>query len=167
MDMETRKPNRLSNYDYSQNGAYFVTVCTKNRVNIFWNSAADTIVGEAISFPQDTAQLSDCGKILHNAINSISDHYPGVVVDKMVVMPNHFHLILIIEGNDGRIISAPTVSTIIGQTKRYVSKQIGHPIWQKSFHDHIIRSEQDYLRIWQYIDQNPLTWESDCFYTEN
>lgn len=67
----------------------------------------------------------------------------------------------------GRIVSAPTVSTIIGQMKRWVSKQIGFSIWQKSFHDHIIRNRAEYRQIWKYIDENPLKWELDCYYNHS
>ena len=164
--METRKPNRLANYDYSQNGAYFVTICTKDKAKILWDRNFRPFVGEAISLPQYTLHLSKYGKLVYDAVKNIPHYYPGVLVDKFVVMPNHVHIILVITGNDGRMISAPTISTIIGQAKRIVSKQIGNPIWQKSFHDRIIRDESEYLDIRQYRDTNPSTWESDCFYTE-
>ena len=164
--METRKPNRLPNYDYRQNGAYFVTICTKNKSRILWSKTDEDFVGEAISLPQYAHGLSIYGQIVYDAIANISAHYTGILVDKFVVMPNHVHIILVITENDGRIISAPTLSTIVGQMKRFVSKQIGQSIWQRSFHDHVIRCEDDYLRIWQYIDTNPATWKTDCFYTE-
>ncbi|MEG2930116.1 MAG: hypothetical protein RR846_11330, partial [Oscillospiraceae bacterium] len=58
----------------------------------------------------------------------------------------------------------PTISVIVGSMKRWVSKQIGFAISKKSFHDHIIRDEHEYLKIWEYIDTNPAKWEEDCFY---
>ncbi len=61
---------------------------------------------------------------------------------------------------------APTVSRIIKQMKGYVSKKIGKSVWQKSFYDHVIRNENDYLEIWQYIDSNPAKWTDDKFYHE-
>jgi REP element-mobilizing transposase RayT len=80
-------------------------------------------------------------------------------------MPNHVHLILKIEHDiNGRIISAPTISTVVGQMKRKISKLAGFDIWQKSFYDHIIRNENDYQQIWQYIDNNPLKWKLDKYY---
>lgn len=160
MEFPKRKPNRLKAYDYSQNGAYFVTVCTKDRKNLFWN------VGEAISLPKNNIPLSEYGKIAEHVIRSISKHYIGVEVSQYVIMPNHIHFILILKGDDGQMISAPTVSTIIGQAKRYISKQIGLPIWQKSFHDRIIRNEKEYQKIWEYLETNPLKWEEDCFYRQ-
>ena len=62
------------------------------------------------------------------------------------------------------MISSPTVSTVIGQMKRYASKQAGISLWQHSFHDHVIRGERDYQKIWAYIDENPYHWREDCFY---
>lgn len=81
-------------------------------------------------------------------------------------MPNHIHLILVLNEPSGRMISAPTksLSTIVGSMKRYASRVAGFPLWQKSFHDHVIRNEPDYLRIWQYMDSNPLKWEEDCYH---
>ena len=64
------------------------------------------------------------------------------------------------------MISAPTINTVIGQMKRWASKQIGTSIWQKSFHEHIIRNEQDYREIWAYIENNPAKWAEDRYYSE-
>jgi len=86
------------------------------------------------------------------------------MVDKYVIMPNHIHLILLISDDHGRAMRAPTISTVVNQLKGYVSKQIGYSIWQKLFHDHIIRNNADYLDIWKYIDENPVRWHEDCFY---
>ena len=107
------------------------------------------------------------GLIVECAIEQITEYYPNTMIDKYVIMPNHVHILMRIENDEfnGRIISAPTISIIIGQMKRWVSKQIAYPIWQKSFHDHVIRNELDYRRIWQYIDTNPTKWELDCYYT--
>ena len=59
----------------------------------------------------------------------------------------------------------PTVSQIIRMMKETVTKQVGQKIWQKGFYDHIIRNESDYLRVWQYIDENPAKWPEDEYYT--
>ena len=72
---------------------------------------------------------------------------------------NDVHLILRIEPDiGGRMISAPTVSTVVGSMKRWISKQLGRPIWQKSFYEHVIRNRQDYDEIWKYIENNPLKY---------
>lgn len=155
-----RNPNRLNKFDYSQNGAYFITICTKDRKCIL-----SDIVGEDIILPKKII-LKPYGKITENAISLIEQRYNNISVDKYVIMPNHIHLIIRINRNDGKMISSPTISTIVGQMKRYVSKECKEQIWQKSFHDHIIRNERDYLDIWQYIDGNALKWQDDKFYNK-
>lgn len=152
-DFPKRKSIRIENYDYSTPGAYFITVCTANREKIFWNG-----VGADIIRPQNVP-LSPIGKIVEQSILQMVDHYDNVTVDNYCVMPDHIHLILRFESDiDGRILSAPTVSTVVGSMKRWVSKKVGRPIWQKSFYDHGIRNQQDYDEIWQYIENNPLTY---------
>jgi len=95
--------------------------------------------------------------LVETAILSLSEHYDNVIVDKYCIMPDHIHMILIIRSDmSGRMISAPTLSNVIGQMKRWVSKQIGFSMWQKSFYDRIIRDEEEYLKIWKYIDENPI-----------
>ena len=165
--MDKRKQNRLPEFDYSQNGAYFITICTRGKQKIFWiDDKSQNSVGADIIRPHD--KLNDLGLIVECAIEQITEYYPNTIIDKYVIMPNHLHILMRIENDEfnGRIISAPTISIIIGQMKRWVSKQIGYPIWQKSFHDHVIRNEADYQRIWQYIDTNPIKWELDCYCTE-
>ncbi len=156
METPKRKPNRLPNFDYSAPGAYFITICTKDRRNLFW-----TDVGASIARPQ----LTLWGDIAAKSICDIPKHYPAVSVDHYVVMPNHIHLLLQINTDtDGRAMLAPTVSHVVQQLKGVITKQIGQSVWQKLFHDHIIRSETDYLKIWEYIENNPAKWEEDCFY---
>ena len=82
-------------------------------------------------------------------------------------MPNHVHLLLLIQREQGgRTLCAPTISLVIKQMKEAVTKAIGCPIWQKSFHDHVVRTEHGYAQIWQYIATNPQLWHKDCFYEE-
>ena len=150
-----RKQIRLSDYDYSQNGYYFITICTKERKTLFWDD-----VGADIIRPN----LSSYGKIVKTAIKAIPKHYLNVSVDKYVIMPDHIHLILVISNNEtnghinGQIISAPTVMRVIGQMKRWVSKEIGFSIWQKSFYENIIRNENDYITKTEYMLNNPLKY---------
>ena len=150
-----RKHIRIEDYNYSTPGAYFIMVCTANREKIFWNGVWADIIR-----PQD-APLSTVGKFAEQGILQIAKHYNNVVVDKYCIMPDHIHLILRIESDiDVRMISAPTLSTVVGSMKRWVSRQVGKPIWQKSFYDHGIRNQQDYNEIWQYIENNPLKYLS-------
>ena len=149
-----RKQNRIENYDYATCGAYFVTICTVNREKIFWNN----LVGADIIRPQNVP-LSQTGEIVQQGILQVAEHYENVVVDQYCIMPDHVHLILRIESDEGgRMVSAPTISTVVGSLKRWVSRQIGKPIWQKSFYDHAIRNQRDYEEIWQYIENNPLKY---------
>ena len=161
MDLPKRKPNRLSYFDYSTPGAYFVTICVEGKRCILGD-----IVGASIARPP-IVQLSTYGKIVDAVIREIPAHYPAVSVDHYVVMPNHVHLLLQINTDeDGRPMVAPTISTVVQQMKGVVTKRIGKSIWQKLFHDHVIRGEKDYLKIWEYIDINPARWKEDCFYQE-
>ena len=104
MALPRRKPNRLPNYDYSQAGYYFITLCTKDKQPLFWQPS----VGADIICPPQGIQLSSIGRVVDEAIRAIPAHYPNVALDKFVVMPNHIHLILALAEPDGRMISAPT-----------------------------------------------------------
>ena len=156
MELPKRKQNRLTSYDYSTPNAYFITICTHNRQNLFWKD-----VGATIGRPEDIP-FTELGVIVQQRIADIPKHYPMISVDHFVVMPNHIHLLLQINtDHDGRPMAAPTVSTIINQTKGILSKQAGFSIWQKGFYDHVIRNEKDYLEIWNYIEGNPYRLAED------
>lgn len=160
MELPKRKQNRLANYDYSTANAYFVTICTVDRKNLFWND-----VGAVIGRPEDIP-LTALGEIVRQRIADIPNHYPMICVDHFVIMPNHIHLLLQIKADhNGRPMAAPTISTLINQTKGAISKQIGFSVWQKGFHDHIVRGERDYMEIWNYIETNPCRWAEDELFT--
>jgi len=166
--LPVRKSNRLQGYDYNQNGACFVTICAKDRAPLF----GKIIVGAASCRPQASRrpQLSAIGEIIESEIVRLSQTYDGVFVDCHVVTPNHVHMIIAICNENGSVCTggrqnaAPTVSRMIQQWKRAISIKAGFSPWQKSFHDHIIRNEQDYIRIAEYIGNNPVTWEKDCLF---
>ena len=155
-NMETRKQNRLKEYDYSQNGYYFITICTAEKSKLL----CDISVGANCVRPKTA--LSEIGKLVDENIGRLNSIYENVRVDKYVVMPNHVHLILVIQS--GRTQFAPTVSRIMKQFNGKITKQVGFCIWQKSFYDHVIRDEKDYLRIWEYIEYNPEKWAEDKYY---
>ena len=156
--MERRKPNRLEGYDYSACGAYFITICTQKRQHIFWE---EENVGAATGRPP----LTDAGRIAQTAIRDIPKHYRAVAVDHFVVMPNHIHLLLVIRTEeDRRPVAAPTIGRVVNQLKGIISKHIGRSVFQKSYHDHIIRDQEDYLIRWNYIDTNPARWAEDEYY---
>ncbi len=161
MDLPRRRKTRLQGYDYSQNGAYFITICAKNRAHLF----GDIIVGGDAHIAPCT-ELSQYGMVVEKYINGI----PGI--HKYAVMPNHIHMIIHIDspGNGTMWASSPTaqpIPQIIRSFKTLVTKEIGFVLFQRSYHDHIIRNEQDYREIWEYIDTNPAKWEKDCFYDQS
>ena len=169
MNLPNRKNNRLKNYDYSTSGAYFLTICAKNKRCMF----ARIVGGGVLDAPQ--VQLTDFGNVIKNRIMSMNETYSHVKTEKYVIMPNHIHLLVSI--NDNNVICgngpsgtpAPTNAKIpqyVSALKRLCNREIGINVWQRSYHDHIIRSQSDYDMIWQYIDTNPIRWEQDCFYTE-
>lgn len=89
----------------------------------------------------------------------------AVKLDNYVIMPNHIHMLIAID-DCGRTLFAPTISRIVKQFKGVVTKQIGKSIWQRSFYDHIIRDEQDYVEKWNYIENNPARWLDDDLYVK-
>ena len=178
MNKRNRKSNRLQNYDYSQAGYYFVTICTQNRVNY---------LGE---IERAQMELSHIGQIVTNCWRAIPEHFHDTALDEFVAMPNHIHGIIVIKSNDLlrndddnvgndddnvgnndrcslRVRNMQLLPKIISQYKssvtRIVRKQsIEHPFrWQKSFYDHIIRDEKSLNTIRTYIQNNPLNWELD------
>ena len=124
------------------------------------NRSGATRASDAYIDPQ--VYLSPYGRIVERYIKTI----PGI--DKYVIMPNHVHLIIRIDAAKGPMwASAPTqsLSSRIRSFKTLVSKEIGRSLWQRSYYDHVIRNEADYLRIWQYIDENPAKWTEDEYYS--
>ena len=159
MELPKRKQNRLAEYDYSTTNAYFITICTEHRKNLFWSD-----VGAIIDRPKNVP-LTNLGIIVRQSIEDIPIHYSVISVDHYVIMPNHVHLLLQIHSDsNGRSMIAPTISTVVRLMKGTVSKQAGFPIWQKGFYDHVIRSEEDYQDIWNYIEGNPSKWAEDKLY---
>lgn len=144
-----RKNPRLKDYDYTLGGYYFITICTADKKHYFGKIVEDKI------------QLSEIGKLAYNNIENLEKIYNVIKIDKFVVMPNHIHMILIIDKETDL-----TLSRIIKQYKEWITKTIMKPIWQKSYYDHIIRNEKDYYRIWKYIDENELKWSLDKYYNE-
>ena len=160
MKLPERKIIRLQNYDYSTSGAYFITICTGDHAQILSN-----IVGDgALDVPKTV--LTDIGRIVDKHILS-TNNIPSVTVDKYVIMPNHIHVILIVDNNGTSKAPSPTnniISHSVSTLKRFINKEIGYNIFQRSFYDHVIRDEQDYLKIWNYIDTNPAKWQEDKYF---
>ena len=170
MYLSKRKPRRLKGYDYSTQGAYFITICTHNRKHLFSN-----IVGTIHELSEN--KLTQYGEFAKQVIEILPDRF-NVSIPKYVIMPNHIHLIIEIYNNDKNraIRESPlqyhrsVIDKMIGFLKMNVSKKIhaadNEKIWQRSYHDHIIRGEKDYQKISEYIDTNPIKWNLDRFYND-
>lgn len=163
----TRKQIRLKNHDYSLNGYYFITVCSRDRENKFGEYKND--VGAPLACAR--IKLSIIGKIIKNQWNDIPNQYDNITLDQYVIMPNHIHGILIINKR-AQTSSAPTISQIIRSFKskstmeylNYLKQNNTYlpvNIWQRSFYDHIIRNERSLNAIREYISDNPVNWEQD------
>ena len=160
MELRKRKRFCLKDDDYASHGAYFVTICTDQRRPIFWTSSNPHVGANCVR--PSALPLSSIGRLVDAEIQRMNTIYPSVFVDKYVIMPNHIHMIVVIDrGGPGRTQFAPTLSRILKQFKGSVTKQVGAPIWQKSFYDHVIRNEAEYLDTWAYIDENPAKWTED------
>jgi len=186
-----RRSIRMMGYDYHQEGAYFVTVCTQDRSFLF----GKVVHGEM--------RLNDAGKMVHDIWNDLPAFYPGVETDAFIVMPNHIHGIIILVGADPRVCPnagpraypdsgpraypgqpqemgqpqgvAPTMGLpdVVHRfktvtTKRYADgvkrfrwKPFHRRLWQRNYYEHIIRNEESLNRIREYILTNPMCWASD------
>ena len=166
MALPKRKPNRLKNYDYSQNGAYFVTICVQNRKNILSRIS----VGEGLAPPEPI--LLPFGKIAQAQLSVLQNRYPNVSVDNYVIMPNHIHILMRLDTAGGASPSPTTVSDIVRVFKSLTTRECKKvapidKLFQRSFYDHIIRNEYDYQTKWQYICDNPAKWCEDSLYIED
>ncbi len=181
-----RQSIRLEKYDYSSNGAYFVTICTAQRLHLF---------GEIVNA---TMQLHDFGKIAHDCWLELPNHFPQILLDEFVVMPNHVHGIVLIQSEQDVVpvgarrpcpkvrfmvkrhaLPLPTqaafgklqkgsLGAIVGSFKSVVTKRInqargaaGESLWQRNYYDRIIRSEEQLMAARAYIENNPLNWALD------
>ncbi len=179
--LPVRKALRLRNFDYNSPGAYFITFCTHNREN----TLSRITVGALHEAPAN--ELTERGRIVDELIQNVPAHL-GVRVDAYVIMPNHVHLLLAIEAStecralheaplreeyfaDKRKRERSAISKTVGYIKMNASKRIrahygDEKIWHRRFHDHVVRNQRDYDMIAEYIQQNPLRWQKDCFYSE-
>ena len=148
MSGTNRKKLRLQDYDYSTNGAYFLTVCTRQKQKLLCEIQVPVIEGDA-----PILTLTPVGAIVAAATEKI----PGI--DKYVIMPNHVHMIVFQE--DGK-----SIPTKIRLWKSVITSKCGMSIWQDSYYDHVIRDEKDYRIKWKYIDDNPMKWASDDYFVD-
>lgn len=179
-----RRSIRLKGYDYSQNGAYFVTICTQNRECLFGKIMDGKMV------------LNDAGKIIQTEWEKLPQQFQNIELDVFVVMPNHFHGIVVIQNENDVDVGGPLVGTqngngqpqgiaptdkktigdIIGAFKSLTTNEyirgvkngkfppFEKQIWQRNYHEHIIRNEQSLDKIREYIMYNPQKWQNDVFF---
>ena len=151
-----RKPTRLQNYDYNQNGFYFITICTKDR------QCLPTSVVGADDPGSPHIELKKSGKIVENNINKMNEIYADISVESFVIMPIHVHLLVnsscSLKGSPRSSTPTNQISKFVAAFKKFTEKEAGFKLWQRGFHDHIIRNEEDYLYHIQYITENPTKW---------
>ncbi len=166
--MEKRKNLRLQGYDYSQNGAYFVTICTNQRKCILSSLRR----GDPCGRPR--IELSRLGRIVEEEMQWAAEKY-DIKIDAYVIMPNHVHLIVVLE-NDPEAYRAtarvaPTLGMIVGALKSRAANRWrdlqAEPtvVWQRGYYDHVIRDDKDYIVRLNYIDTNPDKWAEDKYFT--
>ena len=144
MKFPKRKHPRLKEYDYSNDGGYFVTVCVKNK---------EKLLGEPV-LVNGKIKLTSIGETAEKHIKAINSAYDGVRVDSYMIMPDHIHMLITISG--GMRACRPTsLQTVVRTFKTMVTREIGFSVWQTSFYEHIVRDEKDYTDIDNYIKANP------------
>jgi len=172
MDKEKERPKRkdlrLKQYDYSSAGAYFVTICIKDRKRILSDIIKPSVGVGALDDPlTPQIKLTRIGKITEKYLLS-SEKIPGVKIDQYVIMPDHIHVIIFLYPNeyesrkDGSS-RAPTPTNemlphIVSTFKRFCNKEIGNNIFQRGYIEHIVRDRKDYEARSKYIYENPIRW---------
>lgn len=161
MELPDRKHPRLSQYDYSENGYYFITICAQNQREIFSHIQID---GQGNFLGN---YLTPMGRIAESELFALEERYPCVRIDKYVIMPNHIHVIFVIHQEKSQY-PRTSITDIICAYKSLTARKCRQikpisKVFQDSFYDHVIRGQNDYSTIWAYIDANPQRWKEDCF----
>ena len=160
---------RITDYDYSLEGSYFVTLCTQNRARLF---QMEPVGNGLCAVPQGLCAVPQglcavpANQIIHKWVKETENKYPNIAIDKYVIMPDHLHFIITIkEQHTG--CSLPTImvffktmttNAYIRGVKEGTLIPFYRKLWQKSYYDHVIRNQQDYNEIWEYIENNPTKW---------
>ena len=166
-EIKKRKHPRLDGYDYSSDGAYFITICTQNR-----RCVLSHIVGRGLA-PAETSEvvLTKFGKVAEKQLITLTERFNNLTVERYVIMPNHIHAILILNGEAAGASPRPTLMDIVCAYKSLATKEckkIGFSgkFFQSSFYEHIIRGKEDLEEIAKYIYENPTKWLYDELYAE-
>jgi putative transposase len=180
-EIHHRKSIRLKEYDYSQTGYYFVTVCVKDRLQLFGKIDNKKMI------------TNEIGNLAAKILFDLPNRFKNIEIDEFILMPNHLHTIIIIneyptvgvelalpkddsDKNDNetdRASSVPTLGRIIQVFKSISTIEInrlrdgsGLPVWQRNYYEHIIRNEKELYEIRKYIENNPLNWNDDEYYNK-
>ncbi|MFA5271769.1 MAG: transposase [Candidatus Omnitrophota bacterium] len=175
--LPTRRSIRLPGYNYSTNGAYYITICANNRKCIFGEVKNTKCVGAGLAPAHNkTIELSIIGGIIDKQWRNIPNQFENTNIYEYVIMPNHFHGIIIIQNEGNKRAAARAAPTYLGQIigsfkskcvvdcLKYIrinNLNLSAKIWQRSLYDHIIRNDKSLNNIRQYICNNPATWDSD------
>ena len=179
-NLHHRKQLRLKNYNYSQSGYYFVTICTHDRQNLLRNIAGCgsqcPSVLDLNTAPLANMELTEIGMQIENSILNIPSLFACANIDQYIIMPNHLHIIIVINGKGGHLSDTgghgnPPLQDIIGRFKSFTTyeynkiyKTNGNIIWQRDFYEHIIRNEYELQQIREYISNNLAKWLEDEYY---
>ena len=212
-----RRSIRLKGYDYSQAGLYFVTICVNvgAHLRVHPNEMRPHLFGNVVN---GEMILNDAGKMVEKWCMELSNKFPDIVVDTYIIMPNHFHAIIVNNGGGGvgadlcvcpdeppniRVCpdEPPNIRVCPDETQKHENNILGEhagsplhrvvqwfktmttneyirgvktlgwqpfnkKLWQRNYYEHIIRNEQAYQHIANYIINNPMKWKEDKFFTE-
>ena len=165
MERNRRKGNRIPGYNYSKAGAYFLTICTLDRKPILSEICVGTGLPDCPNHPN--LMLSAYGKIAEKYVKQLDEFYHHISVDKYIIMPDHVHLLVRISYETGqsgtpvpteKISKNSEISKFVSTFKRFCNREYGINIWQNRYYDHVVRNQQDYNEIWEYIENNPRKW---------
>jgi putative transposase len=170
-DKHHRRSIRLQGFDYSQSAIYFVTICVQNRECLFGT------ISKHESGENDPVRtiLSDAGKMISADWLALPSRFPSIILDEFVVMPNHFHGIVCILPDR---VENLTLGNIIGAFKsitnnNYITgvntknwQPFNQRLWQRNYYEHIVRDDSTLPKIQHYIQNNPVTWQTDSLHPD-
>ncbi|MCX7709819.1 MAG: transposase [Clostridia bacterium] len=162
VNLPQRKQLRLTDCDYSKDGYYFVTICVKDRYNLFGE-----IVGADASVRLPNMQVNQIGEIVYEYWSKINEIHDCIKIDAFCLMPNHIHGIIVIDeaGGQGRPPLPKIMQGYKSVTTRMCFKYGYRIIWQRGYHEHIIKNENELKRIREYINTNVARWQDDRYFT--
>lgn len=164
MGLARRKHPRLKDYDYSQGGCYFATICTKDKKPLL-SHIGRNVLGNAAVF------LTPAGEIVQQVLLQLPERFPCVSLDAYVLMPTHLHVLFRFAADTVGLSPAATLMDVVRALKSLSARACntqdnspGRKIWQDSFYETVVRDERAYTNIWEYVEANPIKWEDDPYY---